>query len=181
MKKIKFSIAISTLIITFSCFSIESDYEQPIHVSSVSQHAKMKENTVVFIDNVILTQGTIKITADKLTVIRGEKANQEIMIAEGNLATFYQTQDDGKPFDAQANTIRYDLAESTITLQDNAQVKQLDSEVNGEKIVYSINNEELTVSTGQAATDRVNTVFLPAQFENKNTSTSDDKTIEKEE
>lgn len=181
MKKIKSSIAIATLFIAFSCFSVESDYTQPIHVSSVSQHAKMKENTVVFIDNVILTQGTIKITADKLTVIRGENSNQEIMIAEGNLATFHQIQDDGKPFDAQANSIRYDVAKSTITLQDNAQVKQLDSEVNGEKIVYSITNEELTVSTGEGKTDRVNTVFLPAQFDNKKTPTQNDKTIEKEE
>lgn len=155
------------VICSFSAQSLQSDYDQPINVSSVSQHAKMKSNTITFIDDVLLTQGTIKITANKLTVIRGKATNQEIMIAEGDVATFYQTQDDGKPFDAQANIIHYDVAQSKITLTGNAQVKQLDSQINGSKIVYFLETEELIVESSQNGQERVKTVFLPAQFEKK--------------
>ena len=52
---------------------------------------------------------------------------------KGNVATFYQTQEDGRPFNAEANSIYYDVAKSTITLTGNAQVKQLDSRINGAK------------------------------------------------
>ena len=165
MKINKRFLLLSTLIFSFSSFAIESDYEQPIHVSSLKQHAKMKENTIIFSEKVLLTQGSIKITGDQLTVIRNELPNHEIMIAEGKLATFYQTQDDGKPLHAQANNIHYDVANGKITLKGNAQVKQLDSQINGSEIIYFLDTEELTVTTGNEVSDRVKTVFLPAQFE----------------
>ena len=153
------------MICSFSAKSLETDFDQPINVSSVSQHAQMKSNTITFTDDVLLTQGTIKITGNKLTVIRGKKTNQEIMIAEGKVATFYQTQDDGKPFDAEANTIHYDVAKSKITLTGNAQVKQLDSQINGSKIIYFLETEELLVESDKEGKQRVKTVFLPAQFQ----------------
>ena len=153
---------------SFSAQSLQSDYDQPINVSSISQHAQMKSSTVTFIDDVLLTQGTIKITADKLTVIRGKEANQEVMIAEGNVASFYQTQDDGKPLHAQAEKIHYDVATSQITLTGNAQIKQLDSKINAAKIIYFLETEELIVESSKNSKERVKTVFLPAQFENKN-------------
>ncbi|MDA7747009.1 lipopolysaccharide transport periplasmic protein LptA [Psychromonas sp.] len=145
--------------------ALESDFDQPIHVSSVKQNAKMKTNTITFIDEVLLTQGSIKITADKLTVIRGNESNQEIMIAEGNVATFYQTQNDGKPLHAEANTVTYDVAAGKITLTKNAQVKQLDSQINGSEIIYFLGSQELSVTTDQNKQERVKTVFLPAQFQ----------------
>lgn len=169
MKINKSSLILSTLLISFASIALESDSEQPIHVSSVSQHVMMKDNRVVFQDDVLLTQGSIKLTADKLTVIQGQQSNQEIMIAEGNLATFYQTQDDGKPLNAEANTIRYDVAKAQITLTGNAQVKQLKSQINGSTILYFMKTEELTVSNDGKET-RVTTVFLPAQFDKKSTS-----------
>ena len=181
MKINKQLLLISTLLFSFSSVALESDYEQPIHVSSLKQHAKMKTNTVTFLKDVLLTQGSIKITSDKLTVIRGTQPNHEIMIADGDLATFYQTQDNGKPFDAQANSIRYDVAKGKITLTGNAQVKQLDSQINGSEIVYFLETEELIVSTGSGKNDRVSTVFLPAQFEKNKKDATESTTSEKEE
>jgi lipopolysaccharide export system protein LptA len=165
MKPSKITLIIGMMMYSLSANALQSDYDQPINVSSVSQHAQMKSNTITFTDDVLLTQGTIKITGDKLTVIRGQQANQEVMIAEGQVATFYQTQDDGKPFDAEANTIHYDVAKSKITLTGNAQVKQLDSQINGSKIIYFLETEELLVESDKASQQRVKTVFLPAQFE----------------
>ena len=162
------------MIWSFSAQALESDYEQEINITSVSQHVKMKINTAVFIDDVLLTQGTIKITGDKLTVIRGELPNNEIMIADGKVATFYQLQDDGKPFDAEADKIHYDVAKAKITLTGNAQVKQLDSQINGSKIIYFLETEELIVESKKGSQQRVKTVFLPAQFEkDKNPKTSE--------
>jgi len=177
MKLNKISLLLSTLILPFSTQALESDYVQPINVSSVAQHAKMKTNTITFSDDVLLTQGTIRITSDKLIVIRGELPNHEIMIAEGKVATFYQTQEDGKPFDAEANEIHYDVAKAKITLTGNAQIKQLDSQINGSKITYFLETEEIVVESKNNK-QRVNTVFLPAQFE-KDNSNKPAKQVEK--
>ena len=176
MKLSKVSLILGMAMCSLSAHSLQSDYDQPINVSSVSQHAQMKSSTVTFIDDVLLTQGTIKITGDKLTVIRAEETKQEVMIAEGKVATFYQTQDDGKPLDAQANTIHYDVATAKITLTGNAQIKQLDSKINAAKIIYFLETEELIVESGKNSSERVKTVFLPAQFEKSN---EDKKQVEK--
>ncbi|WP_413699822.1 lipopolysaccharide transport periplasmic protein LptA [Psychromonas sp. KJ10-10] len=169
MKINKKSLIIGVILWPLSALALESDYDQLISVSSVSQHAKMKSNTTIFSQDVLLTQGTIKITGDKLTVIRGELPNQEIMIADGKVATFYQLQDDGKPFEAEANQIHYDVAKGQITLSGNAQIKQLDSQINGSKITYLLATEELMVESEKGSTQRVKTVFLPAQFEKTDT------------
>jgi lipopolysaccharide export system protein LptA len=161
---------LSIILWPVSTLALESDYEKLISVSSVSQHAKMKSNTTIFSEDVLLTQGTIKITGDKLTVIRGELPNHEIMIADGKVATFYQMQDDGKPFEAEAEQIHYDVAKSQITLSGNAQIKQLDSQINGSKITYFLETEELLVESQKGSAQRVKTVFLPAQFEKNNES-----------
>lgn len=180
MKINRMGLALSTLLFSMSSFALESDFNQAIHVSSISQHAKLKSNIIVFQDDVLLTQGSIKLTGDKLTVLRGQEPNHEIMIVDGQLATFYQTQDDGKPFDAQANNIHYDVAKSKITLTGNAQVKQLDSQIDASKIVYFLESEELIVTTENGEKDRVKTVFLPAQFEKEETET-ENVTSKKEE
>jgi len=161
----KLAVLLSVTLISPYSTALETDFQQPIHVSSIAQHAKLKTNTITFTDDVLLTQGSIKITADKLTVIRGTEPNHEIMIADGNVATFHQIQDDGKPLDAEAKTIRYDVAEGKITLTKSAQVKQLDSQITGATIVYFIGTEELNVTTDESKQERVKTVFLPSQFE----------------
>jgi len=161
----KLAVLLTISLFNSNVFALESDFNQPIHVSSAKQHASMKTNKIIFSEDVLLTQGTIKITADKLTVIRGEQANHEIMIAEGNVATFYQTQEDGKPLDAEAKHVEYDVAKGKITLTNQAQVKQLDSQVNGSKIIYFLESQELNVSSDKNTQQRVKTVFLPAQFE----------------
>jgi len=171
------------VLLTISLFNtnvsaLESDFKQPINVSSVEQFASLKTNTIVFTKEVLLTQGSIKITADKLTIIRGKKANHETMIAEGNDATFYQTQADGRPLDAKAKRIVYDVENGKITLTTSAQVKQLDSQVSGAKIVYFLDSQELNVSTDQNKKERVKTVFLPAQFEKDKTQSKSSSTTE---
>jgi len=164
----KLALVLTTSLFSSHLLALESDYNQPIHISSAQQQASLKTNKIIFTQDVLLTQGTIKLTADKLTVIRGEQPNHEVMIAEGNVATFYQTQDDGKPFDAEAKNIVYDVAKGKVTLTSNAQVKQLDSQVNGSKIEYYLDSQELNVNSNQ--TERVKTIFLPAQFEKDKTT-----------
>lgn len=61
----------------------------------------METNTVTFIDNVVIKQGTIEIKADKVVVTRpGGDQSKMIIEGFGNPVTFYQMQDSGKPVKA---------------------------------------------------------------------------------
>ena len=65
----------------------------------------MQGNVVTFTGNVIVTQGTIKINADKVVVTRpGGEDGKEVIDGYGNPATFYQMQDNGKPVKGRASS-----------------------------------------------------------------------------
>ena len=162
----KTGLACAALILSSASYALESDYDKPIHISSFHQHALMKKNIVIFTQDVILTQGTIKITGKKVVVTRDKKPNHETMKATGKRATFYQLQDDRKPFNAKANTIFYDVAKNKVTLTGNAEVKQLDRQINGEKIIYFLTTKELIVESRKSKSGkrkRIETTFLPVQ------------------
>ena len=45
-----------------------------------------------------------------------------------------------KPVDGRANKVHYDLGTEFLTLTGNAELKQLDSKINGELITYDVKN-----------------------------------------
>jgi lipopolysaccharide transport periplasmic protein LptA len=95
---LKVIIASAMLAASLPALAVTGDTEQPIHIESDTQSLDMQGNVVTFTGNVVMTQGTIKINADKVVVTRpGGEQGKEIIDGYGNPATFYQMQDSGKP------------------------------------------------------------------------------------
>ena len=116
------------LVHTFACFSVASlpeDREQPIYISSDRAHWRGEQNVTVYEGNVELTQGTLKIVADKITVYHDAEEISTI-IAIGQPVNYRQQlnieQDD---VIATANTITYELLKEHILLRGDASINQL--------------------------------------------------------
>ena len=73
-------LASSLLAASIPAFAVTGDTDQPIHIESDQQSLDMQGNVVTFTGNVIVTQGTIKINADKVVVTRpgGEQGKEVI-------------------------------------------------------------------------------------------------------
>ncbi|WP_024872215.1 lipopolysaccharide transport periplasmic protein LptA [Tolumonas lignilytica] len=154
------------LLFSASAFAKQSDYQQPVTVDSVSQQAELNANKVTFLQDVKITQGSIIIHADKVVVLRHEKGNDE-MIATGYPATFFQILDNGKPVNASANELRYQLKDRLVTLTGKAELKQDDNQVNGDVIRYDIQKQQMVAqSSGKGS--RVKTIFLPQEIDEFN-------------
>ena len=143
----------------------ESDYQQPVVVDSVTQQAELNENKVTFLQDVVITQGSIIIHANKVVVLRHEKGNDE-MIATGNPATFFQILDNGKPVNASASELRYQLKDRLVTLTGKAELKQDDNKVNGDIIRYDIQKQQMIAQSSKGS--RVKTIFLPQEIDEFN-------------
>ena len=141
----------------------ESDYKQPVSIDSGSQQAEMNENKATFLQDVVITQGSIIIHADKVVVLRHTKGDDE-MIATGNPATFFQILDNGKPVQASAKQLHYKLKEKLVVLSDKAKLQQQDNEVSGDVIRYDIQKQQMAAES-TAKGSRVKTVFLPEQLQ----------------
>ncbi|EOF4704109.1 MAG: lipopolysaccharide ABC transporter substrate-binding protein LptA [Klebsiella huaxiensis] len=168
---LKIALASALLAASLPALAKTGDTDQPIHIGSDQQSLDMQSNVVTFTGNVVVTQGTIKINADKVVVTRsdGEKG-KEVIDAYGNPATFYQMQDNGKPVKGHAAKMRYEVQNDFVTLTGNAYLEQLDSNIKGDKITYLVKEQKMQAFSNKGG--RVTTVLVPSQLQDKGTDQS---------
>lgn len=153
--------ALSLLCLPLLAWGLASDRNQPIEVEADRATLKQKEGVSVYEGNVKLTQGTLHLTADTMTVYSsGEQVERMILV--GNPATFVQ-RPEGRELDlhAEAARMEYHAAEERIILLGAARVWQTDGkELRSEKIIYNIRDN--TASAGDTASgDRVRITLQP--------------------
>ncbi len=149
--------------------AVTGDTDKPIHIDSDQQSLDMDSNVATFTGNVVVTQGTIKINADKVVVTRpGGEQGKEVVEGFGKPATFYQMQDNGKPVKGHANKMRYELQNDYVVLTGDAWLEQLDSNIKGDKITYLVKEQKMQAFSEKGK--RVTTVLVPSQLQDKNNS-----------
>ena len=158
----------SLMFASLSAFALKDDTNQPINIVSDNQSLDMENSVVTFTDNVVITQGSILIKANKVIITRPPEnsGKKETVEAFGNPVTFHQKLDNGKPVDGQANKVHYDLGTEFLTLKENAVLKQLDSQIKGSLITYDVKKQQLKASGSPKS--RVQTVLIPTQLNEQN-------------
>lgn len=152
----------------------QGDLLQEVKISASSQEADIKNNQLIFNGPVIVTQGSIEIKADQLRAYSKDNNSSKILVATGKPATYFQIMDDGKPANASANEIRYELASRTLTLLGNATLEQEGSQVAGTQIRYNIAKQQL-IAEG-SGDERVITIIQPENYQTAEPSDPIDKT-----
>ena len=167
---------VSALLATsLPALALTGDSDKPVNIDSVNQALDLQGNVATFTGNVIVTQGSIKITADKVVVTRpGGDSKKTIVDAYGAPATFYQMQDNGKPVQGHASKLHYELANYFVELTGNAFIQQLDSNIKGDRITYLVKEQKMQAFS-QGESKRVTTVLVPSQLQDKNGSTTSPK------
>ncbi|HEV2332951.1 MAG TPA: lipopolysaccharide transport periplasmic protein LptA [Gammaproteobacteria bacterium] len=117
-------------------WALKSDKSQPINIQADHGdfRADPKNNsngTGIYTGHVVITQGSIKLTADKaiLHVVNNELDTADVT---GSPATFEQTPDNGEPMHGRALEITYDASKNQIDLITDAQLTQAVNQVNGQ-------------------------------------------------
>ncbi len=152
-----------SLLFLSNAHAAKKDLEQKIFIVSASQDADLKKKIISYLDNVIIRQGSILITADIVKVFSqvNKKNNEknETYLAKGKPAIFQQKLEDGSLISLQADEITYKPSSNTITISGNALVKQAGSEVSGSEITYNTLSEKLQARS--ANNQPVTTVLQP--------------------
>ena len=163
---LKIALAGALLAASLPAMALTGDTNQPIHIESDQQSLDMQGNVVTFTGNVVVTQGSIKINADKVVVTRpADQKGKEVIDGYGNPATFYQMQDNGKPVKGRASKMHYELANDFVVLTGNAYLEQLDSNIKGDKITYLVKEQKMQAFSDKGK--RVTTVLVPSQLQDK--------------
>lgn len=145
-------------------YALKDDASKPINIVSDNQSLDMDSSVVTFSDNVIITQGSILIKAQKVVITRPpEKSGKKDTVeAFGNPVTIQQTLDNGKVVRGKAKKIHYDLTKEFLTLTGDAELNQQDSNIRSQSITYDVKKQQLKANG--STTSRVKTVLIPKQL-----------------
>lgn len=155
--------------------TISTDFGLPVTLDSKSQALDGKNKTSIFIENVVIRQGSLELLADKVEVDAVNGAGREIIIASGKPSSYKQRKDDGSMVEAQANEIIYEVESRTISLNGNALIMQNEVKVTGDLIVFDMAKEQILASTNDNSSDSVRTVISPGALNIEQTVKPSDK------
>lgn len=119
----------------------KADRDKPIDLEADSVNVNDAKKISTYSGNVILTQGTLVIHADKL-IVREDKDGFRHSTSTGNPASFRQKRDGVNEYmEGSAQRIEYDGRMDKIQLYTNARVKRGEDSVQGDYILYDANAE----------------------------------------
>lgn len=139
-----------------SAWALPEDQQQPIRIQADDAQLDDKQGIAIYTGDVIITQGTMKVTGNKVTMTRTPNGDIDVVTSVGNLAYFeqLQTAGDTKPVQGWGVTIQYHATQNRVVLIDKAKVIDKDNNTTqGEKIVYD--TEKKLASAGRATGSKV--------------------------
>ena len=157
-------------LITSLSQALPSDREQPIKITADSAVRNEQTGETRYEGSVELTQGSLHIEADLLTLYQYDGAADGLITATGRPATLQQTPQEGKaPIKAAAHRIAYDQKGDKVTLTENARIEQDGAIVTGATIDYVLSQQRVTANsdqtTGQGTGQRVEMIIPPSAME----------------
>ncbi|WP_295364705.1 lipopolysaccharide transport periplasmic protein LptA [uncultured Succinivibrio sp.] len=147
-----------------SAYALKDDTEQPLNIISKEQIADFESNKAIFIKDVVATQGSMELHADKAELSRNSNGELQEVKAYGKPATFKQLQDDGKLVHSQSSIIQYLPEKNLLILIGRATIWQDNSHVDGERIEYNTVTRQLKASNENSQGGRVQSTFLPQEL-----------------
>jgi lipopolysaccharide export system protein LptA len=142
------------------------DREKEIVVGADRLTADDAKRTSTFDGNVVVTQGTMRMTAGKV-VVREDTQRHKFYVASGSPVTFRQKRDKVDEWvEGFAQRAEFDDRDDVLKLYGNARVKSNQNELAGDFISYDMKREVAEVSgappgTTPPANSRVKVIIVP--------------------
>jgi lipopolysaccharide export system protein LptA len=164
------ALVMALTLVTGLAQALPDDQDQPIHITADKALRDEKRGVTVYTGNVQMDQGSMRITADILTIYHvSEEADR--IVAEGQPAKMQQQPelDEGLVY-AHAAVIEYFRDEERVHLQSNARVEQDGSVVAGDSIDYFIAEQLVKADSDQTQDgNRVQVTIPPSTQPAENT------------
>lgn len=166
VKTIPLLLSLGVALGSASAFALPNDRDQPIHIQADNAHLDDKQGVATYTGDVIITQGSMMIKGNTVTMTRAASGDIDVVTSVGNLAYFEQQQSAAKPdkMKGWAVTIQYQAQKDMVILTDRAKVENEGNTTEGEKIVYNTKTQVATAGRGGNVTaprQRIDMVIQP--------------------
>ncbi|WP_152220671.1 lipopolysaccharide transport periplasmic protein LptA [Pseudomonas sp. SCB32] len=156
VKTLPLLFSLAAAIGSHAAWALPTDREQPIRVQADSAELDDKQGVAVYRGDVVVTQGSMKLTGNTVTLKQNKNGDIEVVTSVGKPAYFEQKPSPEKEVTkAYGLTIQYFVAQNRVVLIDQAKVIQEGNTFEGEKIVYDTQRQ--IVNAGRATGAQVTT------------------------
>jgi lipopolysaccharide export system protein LptA len=140
---------------SLSVAALSTDKDKPMEIEADRVDVDEKAGYSTFSGNVIITKGSIRLTAENVVVHQKNDTLHKV-IAKGKPAK-YKHRPDGKKEDvhAQANTIEYFNQKNLVHLISNAKIIQGKDTFTGDRIDYDANKDVILARSSPESKQRV--------------------------
>lgn len=153
--------ALLSLIIGAQALAASADRLQEITVVSQDGDVTLADGDSILSGEVIITQGSLDIRADKATLTRSAGELSQVVF-EGQPASLKQIDDQGQPVSVRARRITYRPTSNDVLLEGAVEVDRPEGNLRGEVITYDMANGRLN-ARGAGSEDRIRMRFQPRQ------------------
>ena len=130
--------------------ALSTDAQQPVQIEADFAELDDEEHTTVYVGNVVVDQGSMHMTGDRLRVNFTENKDMKDAYLEGRPATFKQTPDHDDDVHGQAMQIEYHADQSLLNLIEKARVTQGERLFEGHRINYDTKKSLITARSARA-------------------------------
>ncbi|HXH04734.1 MAG TPA: lipopolysaccharide transport periplasmic protein LptA [Candidatus Competibacteraceae bacterium] len=128
--------------------ALPEDRQQPIHLESVSAEYDQKSGVSTYQGNVVVSQGSMRLTADLAKVFLNPNGDVQRMEATGNPATFrYQPSRDKPEINGVGQKVEYETASAKVVVTGGARFTQGQDVFTGDRVEYDINLDKVKASS----------------------------------
>jgi lipopolysaccharide export system protein LptA len=138
----------------------QSDFSQAIDVRADRSEFDQKAGTQTLTGNVEITQGSIKITANRISISLQNNALSRIE-GSGSPIRFQQENDAGELITGIAEKISYDAISGTLILAGGATLTQPRQQLTSERIVFDSRSQKVSADGGGSDSGRVSIRIQP--------------------
>lgn len=140
---------------------LPSDKDAPVNIEADSGEINQATGTTIYEGDVIITQGSMKLTANKVT-IQYQNKKPHRLTATGYPAHFEQKPDASKPLvKGKGNKIVYLIHSEELILTDNAELQQGGDSFRSDRIVYDRVKAKLKAGAAAKGKQRVKVTIQP--------------------
>ncbi len=159
-------LSLSAALGSASALALPNDRDQPIRIQADNAHLDDKKGVATYTGDVIITQGSMMIKGNTVTITRTNGGDIDVVTSVGNLAYFEQQQSASKAdkMKGWGVTIQYQAQKDLVVLTDRAKVENEGNTTEGEKIVYNTQTQVATAGRGGNVTtprQRIDMVIQP--------------------
>ena len=146
------ALAASLLLLAGTALARDSDFGQPIDVNADRAEYDQRAGTQTLIGNVEIRQGTIRITADRVTISLGKSRFARIE-GSGSPIRFEQENEAGETIVGEASRIAYDATDATLVLSGGARLSQPGQSLESERIAFDARTQAVSAEGSGTAED----------------------------